>query len=128
MPTSDELDPMWGASEQRRRVTDQEQVERKADQRDTSARGSTQAQEPRGTEGQRRGGMTTKRRYGHEHFVEIGAKGGEIVRDKRGKDFYVEIGRRGGKSPKHRHPRDEENGPALPGKHESNSQSPEQPL
>jgi general stress protein YciG len=54
-----------------------------------------------GTEPQRRGGTTTKQRYGHEHYVEIGTKGGEKVRDKYGKDFYVEIGRRGGKRPKH---------------------------
>jgi general stress protein YciG len=53
-----------------------------------------------GTDPQRRGGATTKQRYGHEHYVEIGAKGGEVVRNKRGKDFFVEIGRRGGKSSK----------------------------
>jgi general stress protein YciG len=108
MPASDELDVVWGAPERRRQANNQEQVGRNTDRRARNARGSARVREPNGTEAQRRGGMTTKQRYGREHFVEIGAKGGELVRDKRGKDFYVEIGRRGGKSRKHHRPRNEE--------------------
>src|SRR5262245_1001863 len=68
--------------------------------REVAARAHARMQDLYDSEPQRRGGTTTKQRYGHAHYVEIGTKGGEAVRDKRGHDFYVEIGRRGGKSPK----------------------------
>lgn len=46
--------------------------------------------------GGQKGGQTTKARYGHEFYEEIGRKGGEAVRDRRGHEFYEEIGRKGG--------------------------------
>lgn len=45
--------------------------------------------------GGKKGGATTKARYGHEFYVAIGRKGGRKVRE-RGHEFYEEIGRKGG--------------------------------
>ena len=55
-----------------------------------------------GTEAVRQGGTTTKQRYGHEHFVAIGAKGGTLIREKYGKSYFAELGRRGGRARKKR--------------------------
>lgn len=48
----------------------------------------------------RKGGLSTKKRYGDEYFSEIGRmggkKGGESTKRKYGIEFYQEIGRRGG--------------------------------
>jgi uncharacterized protein len=48
----------------------------------------------------RKGGQTTKQRYGDEHFGRIGKiggkKGGETTKQRYGSDFYREIGRIGG--------------------------------
>lgn len=49
-----------------------------------------------GRRGGRKGGQTTKARYGSEFYRDIGRKGGEAVRDSRGHEFYEEIGRKGG--------------------------------
>jgi general stress protein YciG len=84
-----------------------------------AVKGNARMRQLYGTEPQRRGGTTTKQRYGHEHYVEIGTKGGETVRDKRGKDFYVEIGRRGGKRPKHRSDASQVNADAIEVEYES---------
>ncbi len=46
-------------------------------------------------EAARRGGETTRDRYGAGFYEEIGAKGGRTVRDERGTEFFEEIGRRG---------------------------------
>lgn len=50
----------------------------------------------------RRGGLSTKQRYGGEHFSRIGRmggkKGGESTKRRYGIDFYKRIGRKGGSS------------------------------
>ena len=48
----------------------------------------------------RKGGLSTKQRYGERYFSEIGRlggrKGGEVTRDRYGIEFYQRIGRKGG--------------------------------
>jgi general stress protein YciG len=48
----------------------------------------------------RKGGRTTKQRYGDEHFGRIGRiggkKGGETTKQRYGTEFYQKIGRIGG--------------------------------
>jgi hypothetical protein len=48
----------------------------------------------------RKGGQTTKQRYGDEHFGKIGKiggkKGGETTKQRYGSEFYQKIGRLGG--------------------------------
>ena len=48
----------------------------------------------------RKGGHTTKDRYGEDHFGRIGRiggkKGGEITKQRYGSEFYQKIGRIGG--------------------------------
>ena len=48
----------------------------------------------------RKGGKTTKERYGDEHFSRIGRiggkKGGETTKRRYGSEFYQKIGRIGG--------------------------------
>jgi uncharacterized protein len=48
----------------------------------------------------RKGGLSTKQRYGERYFSEIGRlggrKGGEVTRDRYGIEFYQKIGRKGG--------------------------------
>ena len=48
----------------------------------------------------RKGGRTTKERYGPEHFGRIGKiggkKGGETTKSRYGSEFYQRIGRKGG--------------------------------
>jgi general stress protein YciG len=48
----------------------------------------------------RKGGQTTKQRYGEEHFGRIGRiggkKGGETTKQRYGSEFYQKIGRLGG--------------------------------
>jgi uncharacterized protein len=48
----------------------------------------------------RKGGQTTKNRYGPEHFGRIGRiggkKGGETTKSRYGSEFYQKIGRLGG--------------------------------
>lgn len=48
----------------------------------------------------RKGGRTTKERYGDEHFGRIGRiggkKGGETTKERYGSEFYQRIGRLGG--------------------------------
>jgi general stress protein YciG len=48
----------------------------------------------------RKGGLTTKQRYGEDFFGRIGRiggkKGGETTKQRYGVEFYQQIGRRGG--------------------------------
>lgn len=48
----------------------------------------------------RKGGLTTKQRYGEDFFGRIGRiggkKGGETTKKRYGVEFYQQIGRRGG--------------------------------
>ncbi len=48
----------------------------------------------------RKGGLTTKKRYGQEFFGEIGRiggkKGGDTTKKRYGVEFYQKIGRKGG--------------------------------
>jgi len=48
----------------------------------------------------RKGGQTTKQRYGEDHFGKIGRiggkKGGETTKQRYGSEFYQRIGRIGG--------------------------------
>jgi uncharacterized protein len=48
----------------------------------------------------RKGGQTTKQRYGEDHFGKIGRvggkKGGETTKQRYGSEFYQKIGRIGG--------------------------------
>ena len=50
----------------------------------------------------RKGGMSTKQRYGGDHFSRIGRlggkKGGESTKRRYGVEFYQKIGRKGGSS------------------------------
>jgi len=45
----------------------------------------------------RKGGNTTKDRYGSEFFQEIGAKGGRTVSERYSNEHFREIGRKGGR-------------------------------
>lgn len=49
-------------------------------------------------EAARKGGKTTKERYGPEFYSRIGRKGGQRVARERGPEFYAEIGRKGGEA------------------------------
>lgn len=52
------------------------------------------------SEAGRKGGLSTKQRYGGQYFSEIGRmggrKGGEVTRERYGLEFYQRIGRKGG--------------------------------
>jgi len=62
--------------------------------------GSPDSRKMSRAEAGRKGGQTTKQRYGDEHFGRIGKiggkKGGETTKQRYGSDFYREIGRIGG--------------------------------
>ncbi len=45
----------------------------------------------------RKGGKTTRDRYGTDFFQEIGAKGGKAVSDRYPSEHFREIGRKGGR-------------------------------
>jgi uncharacterized protein len=45
----------------------------------------------------RKGGKTTRARYGPEFFQEIGQKGGKAVTERYSKEHFREIGRKGGR-------------------------------
>lgn len=49
-------------------------------------------------EAARKGGLTTKERYGPDFYSRIGRKGGQRVAKERGPEFYSEIGRKGGEA------------------------------
>ncbi|HVE76789.1 MAG TPA: hypothetical protein VND22_08520 [Actinomycetota bacterium] len=48
----------------------------------------------------RKGGMSTRRRYGKNHFSEIGRiggkKGGDTTKQRHGTEFFKQIGKKGG--------------------------------
>jgi len=48
----------------------------------------------------RRGGSTTKKRYGGDFYKAIGKKGGETTKARMGPGFYEKIGRKGGRQMK----------------------------
>lgn len=54
------------------------------------------------SEAGRKGGLSTKQRYGGDHFSRIGRlggkKGGESTKQRYGVEFYQKIGRKGGAS------------------------------
>jgi len=60
----------------------------------------SQPQKMTRAEAGRKGGKTTKQRYGEEHFGRIGKiggkKGGETTKERYGSEFYQRIGRLGG--------------------------------
>ena len=62
--------------------------------------GQTRPQKMTRAEAGRKGGKTTKQRYGEEHFGRIGKiggkKGGETTKERYGSEFYQRIGRLGG--------------------------------
>jgi general stress protein YciG len=45
----------------------------------------------------RKGGKTTRARYGPEFFQEIGQKGGRVVSERYSNEHFREIGRKGGR-------------------------------
>lgn len=45
----------------------------------------------------RKGGKTTRARYGAEFFQEIGSKGGKTVSERYSNEHFREIGRKGGR-------------------------------
>ncbi len=45
----------------------------------------------------RKGGKTTRARYGAEFFQEIGSKGGKAVSERYSNEHFREIGRKGGR-------------------------------
>lgn len=49
-------------------------------------------------EAARKGGNTTKERYGPDFYSRIGRKGGQRVARERGPEFYSQIGRKGGEA------------------------------
>lgn len=57
------------------------------------------------SEAGRKGGQTTKEKYGPEFYARIGKKGGETVSEERGPEFYAEIGKKGGETVKAKHGR-----------------------
>lgn len=64
-------------------------------------------------EAARKGGNTTKERYGPDFYSRIGRKGGQRVARERGPEFYSSIGKKGGEarvaqSRKLEHPEEEE--------------------
>jgi len=44
----------------------------------------------------RRGGTSTKKRYGPDFYKNIGKKGGETTKQRHGHEHYEKIGRKGG--------------------------------
>lgn len=45
----------------------------------------------------RKGGMTTLKKYGPDHYSEIGQRGGKATFKKYGPELYAEMGRKGGR-------------------------------
>jgi general stress protein YciG len=44
----------------------------------------------------RRGGVSTKKKYGPEFYHSIGKKGGETTKQRHGREHYEKIGKKGG--------------------------------
>ena len=48
----------------------------------------------------RRGGASTKKKYGPKFYQSIGRKGGETTKQRHGPEHYVKIGKMGGQTMK----------------------------
>jgi general stress protein YciG len=68
-----------------------------AERRGTDQNGSTDEGNMSVREAGRKGGKTTRARYGPEFFQEIGAKGGKAVSERYSNEHFREIGRKGGR-------------------------------
>jgi uncharacterized protein len=68
-----------------------------AERRSTDQDGSTNEGNMSVREAGRKGGNTTRARYGAEFFQEIGAKGGKAVSERYSNEHFREIGRKGGR-------------------------------
>ena len=68
-----------------------------AERRSGEASGSPDAGNMSVREAGRKGGKTTRARYGPEFFQEIGAKGGRTVSQRYSNEHFREIGRKGGR-------------------------------
>ena len=80
-------------------IMDQHNIATEETTTETSS-GSDRPQKMTRAEAGRKGGKTTKQRYGEEHFGRIGKiggkKGGETTKERYGSEFYQRIGRLGG--------------------------------
>ena len=79
----------------------QDEPVRQDDAQQTQAQGEAEQSSSRPMtieEAARKGGNTTKERYGPDFYSRIGRKGGQRVARERGPDFYSEIGRKGGEA------------------------------
>ena len=65
--------------------------------RDADERGPRAVEGMSVREAGRKGGNTTRDRYGSDFFQEIGAKGGKTVSERYSSDHFREIGRKGGR-------------------------------
>jgi uncharacterized protein len=69
-----------------------------AERRSTDQAGTTESNGNMSVrEAGRKGGRTTRARYGAEFFQEIGAKGGKAVSERYSNEHFREIGRKGGR-------------------------------
>ncbi|MGQ0607958.1 MAG: hypothetical protein ACT4OQ_05805 [Chloroflexota bacterium] len=68
-----------------------------AERRGTDQNGTTNEGNMSVREAGRKGGKTTRARYGPEFFQEIGAKGGKAVSERYSNEHFREIGRKGGR-------------------------------
>ena len=68
-----------------------------AERESTDQNGSTVEGNMSVREAGRKGGKTTRARYGAEFFQEIGAKGGKAVSERYSNEHFREIGRKGGR-------------------------------
>ena len=82
------------------RVVDEkpDEATREADDQATQQDESREGRPMTIEEAARKGGNTTKERYGPDFYSRIGRKGGQRVAKERGPDFYSEIGRKGGEA------------------------------
>ncbi|HEX2884627.1 MAG TPA: hypothetical protein VHQ42_08650 [Candidatus Limnocylindria bacterium] len=68
-----------------------------AERRDADQNGATNEGNMSVRDAGRKGGRTTRARYGPEFFQEIGAKGGKAVSERYSNEHFREIGRKGGR-------------------------------
>ena len=68
-----------------------------AERRGTDPDGTTDEGNMSVREAGRKGGKTTRARYGAEFFQQIGAKGGKAVSERYSNEHFREIGRKGGR-------------------------------
>ena len=79
---------------------DQQNIATQETTREENSSPTPQPRKMSRAEAGRKGGRTTKQRYGEEHFGRIGKiggkKGGETTKERYGSEFYQRIGRLGG--------------------------------